>query len=810
MTNKKIKLQDNIMSKDKLSVNVKIIENYPLLIFIFFSFLVAFFVFKNFFFGDFLYFFKDIGNDSINVALPNYIQGKNLTETDGFFKFWSFYIGMGQPCGNSITLNPFIYLNKLLIVVFGVKVWFYRIYIIYFLYMLPAGIVAFYYFRLINVSKYVSIIGGLLFQFSGYMIIGSQWGHAYKIFYFIFLVFSFEQILLKNRWWYFVIAIYLLSDNFFMLAVDGLFLFTYSLVRYFDVRDGKIKGYFLMLLKMVGLGILAIFLNAPRALPNFLKMYFSPRIAGDSSLAHQLIANPEQIDGHLRFVTTILRFFANDLLGTGSDFSGWSNYLEAPIFYIGLISLSFFTVIFAFLKRKKRYIYLAFVVFWLLVAFVPILRHSVNFFVGDYFKNSIDIFVPFVILFLAMLGLDKVLSKEKINPLFLIVPSGILLLLLNYPYFEFNAAVVSFKMRMVISLLIIFYNVLLYLLNQGKQENILKIVLLLLIIVELSYISYPASNNRDVLNKYDIVNNGGYNDKTVDAVNFIKSVDTTNFYRIEKDYVSKGLNDAQAQNYFGTSSYNSFNQLNYIYFLQAIDAIKKGRESQSRWAPGVRGIPLMMTFASVKYYLTTDINNPLKFNGYDSIATFDSVVVLKNNYFLPLGFTYDKYLPLNDFMKLSVFKRQQALLSAVILDDKTDAENLLKLDTNLLVAINQFNLDIYVALIDSLRQNTFNITKFKNKKIEGNISLNTDKILFFSIPYDKGWTIYANGEKITPEMSNVGFTSIYLKKGNYNIELKYLPLYFYQTIVLAVISLIILSLIFYKITKNKRTHEKLL
>ncbi len=809
MSSYKKKLHNESLSTNNKPLFSTILEKYSFLIFLVSSILISFLIFKEFFFGEFLYFFKDIGSDTINITLPNYMQGKHLSETEGFLKFWSFHSGMGQPVGNTITLNPLFYIKKFLISVFGYNIWFYRIYLIYFFYILPAGIIAFFYFRTLNLSKFTAIIGGLILQFSGYMIIGSQWGHAVRIFNFVFLIFSFEQILMKKRWWFLPIAVYLLSNNLFILAVNTLFLGIYSFARYLAENNGKLKGYFLLVLKMFGIALLGLLINAPRAWANFLRMYLTPRVVGDVNQMDSLLNQPEQLDDYLRIVTTIIRFFGNDIFGAGSEFSGWYNYLEAPIFYIGLISLLLLPVSIFFLKKKRRIIYSVFLIFWLLVAFVPILRHSVNLFMGNYFKNTIDLFVPFTVLFIAALGLDKIIKGKKINPLLLVITTGILLVLLHFPYFEFTNSVLDFNKKIIASLFLIVYAILIYFISKNKHSNILKIILLLFVITELTVISFSSVNDRDVYMENELIGDiAGYDDATIPAISYIEKTDSAKFYRIEKDYssgnsVHGSLNDAKVQGYYGTASYSSFNQYYYIKFLQESEVISKNNESETRWSPGVRGIPLMMTFASVKYYLTKDFDNPIKYNGYDSIYTSDDVLVLKNKHFLPLGFSYDKYILEKDFKELSPFKKQQALLRAIVIENIDNSYNLEQLDTNLLLKMKNFNLDTYISMVDSLKQSTFKINKFKHKKIQGQISLDNDKMLFFSIPYDKGWKIYANGKKLKVNRANIGFISVYLTKGNYKLILKYKPPYFKCSIIVAIVSFLILIFVFYKIFREK-------
>ncbi|MBN2891690.1 MAG: YfhO family protein [Bacteroidales bacterium] len=810
--NTKKKIELNHLKNENTTIIDTLIEKYGFIIFLILSFFVAVFIFKSFFDGTLLYFFKDIGSDSINITFPNFIQGENLNHSDGIFKTWTFYTGMGQRLTNPITLNPITNILRVFQAFFGVDLWFYRIYLYYFLYFLPIGIIGFYYFRTLGYSKFTAIIGGLLLQFSGYLIVGSQWGHAHKILYSVFLYFSFEQLLLKKRWIYFVLALYLLSDNVFLLSVNAIFLAFYSLVRFLNENDGKLKGYFPLLGKMIGLAVLGIAINAPRATSNFLTMFQSPRVSGSVNQAKILIENPEILDGFLRRVTTILRFFGNDLLGSGSEFRGWYNYLEAALFYIGIISLVLISFSFSFFNKKQKIFYGLFLSFWILVAFIPILRHTVNLFMGNYFKNSIDIFVPFTVLFFAMFSLENIQKGNKINPLTLIVVLGGLLVLLHFPYFDFTDAIVNPKMKITISIFILCYGAIIYFLSIKKNTALFKIILLLLVTFEVSYISWFSVNEREVYVTNEFKGDmAGYKDGTIEVVNYIAEQDSSLFYRMEKDYSSgnsqhSSLNDAKAQGFYSTPSYGSFNQKYYIRFLEETDVIDKGNEGQTRWATGVRGIPLLMTFANVKYYLARDYTTNIKLSGYDSIGIMNDILILKNKYYLPFGYSYNKYLPIGDFRKLSKFKKQEALLSAVILEDEKENFNMTKLDTNLLAPIDSFNFDIYSSMIDSLRLDTFEISSFINKKIEGKINLSSDKMLFFTIPYDRDWRIFVDGKKAKKVLANTGFIGIYLKKGEHQIQMKYLSPYFEETLITAIIALLVLGLMI--IIRSRKSKQK--
>ena len=58
-------------------------------------------------------------------------------------------------------------------------------------------------------------------------------------------------------------------------------------------------------------------------------------------------------------------------------------------------------------------------------------------------------------------------------------------------------------------------------------------------------------------------------------------------------------------------------------------------------------------------------------------------------------------------------------------------------------------------------------------RLSGQIVLEEPAELCFTIPYNKAWKLYINGEQIETEKINIGFIGAYLEDGEYEFELKY-------------------------------------
>lgn len=79
----------------------------------------------------------------------------------------------------------------------------------------------------------------------------------------------------------------------------------------------------------------------------------------------------------------------------------------------------------------------------------------------------------------------------------------------------------------------------------------------------------------------------------------------------------------------------------------------------------------------------------------------------------------------------------------------------------------------YKSNLQSLSKEHLENLSIGTNEISGSISLEKNKILFLSIPYNKNWTAYVDGTEAEIQRANTGFCSIPLTAGEHKIELKY-------------------------------------
>ncbi len=74
-----------------------------------------------------------------------------------------------------------------------------------------------------------------------------------------------------------------------------------------------------------------------------------------------------------------------------------------------------------------------------------------------------------------------------------------------------------------------------------------------------------------------------------------------------------------------------------------------------------------------------------------------------------------------------------------------------------------------------LNQNSMKLTKWTDTEIQGSVEASRAGLLFFSIPYDKGWTVRVDGNTVEPYKVFDTFLSVHMTAGTHNVSLIYMP-----------------------------------
>ena len=321
------------------------------------------------------------------------------------------------------------------------------------------------------------------------------------------------------------------------------------------------------------------------------------------------------------------------------------------------------------------------------------------------------------------------------------------------------------------------------------------------------------------------------------------------FFRMEKA-VKKTKNDGAWAGYRSASIFSSTTNA-------AITTVYKqlGMEGSTNAYSFTGATPFVQALLSVKYTLaeTPDAETPLT----TWIATDGAVSLYRNDYTLPLGFMIPEsasewnhqdtnpiqvqnnfvacttavgsvftmvhsgngssytftapqdgyyYGVLTDFSVKNItadFAERSTTYSNVDRDFILDLGYLkggesvtLSGDDDKSVCISMYRLlqEEFIDAVSQLNEEPLLVDSYTDTRIEGRVTALSDGLLFTSIPYEEGWTVYVDGAAVETQAYADAFLSIALPAGDHAICMEYMPAGLKQGAALSLVSLLILLL----------------
>lgn len=135
------------------------------------------------------------------------------------------------------------------------------------------------------------------------------------------------------------------------------------------------------------------------------------------------------------------------------------------------------------------------------------------------------------------------------------------------------------------------------------------------------------------------------------------------------------------------------------------------------------------------------------------------------------GLTTDSNINLKDYPVVFPMGNGQGgstLTAELTIDEKADSGNY----TIMVYALNR---NAFENAYRELADEQLEITEFSDTKITGNIDVINDGVMYLSIPYEKGWSVYVDGEKTETVKVLNSMLGVELESGSHEIVLKYSP-----------------------------------
>lgn len=626
-----------------------------------------------------------------------------------------------------------------------------------------AALTSYAFLRRFVKSPNAAAIGAMLYAFSSAQIYNMFFNHFHDVSAFFPLVLlALEMRVQDNRRGVFALAVGLLATvNYYFFA--SIVAFT---LLYFFIRCAS-KDFRLTLGKFISLAIeavIGVLFSAVVFLPAALSVLSNPRLSQSLS-GIDMVAYSDPYRLH-RIAQSLFMF--PDMPARSNLFASDTARWASIAAYLPMFSM---VGVIAFFRGRGKHWAKRLSVFCAVAACVPILNSAFQLFNGSYYARWYFMPVLIMALMTAIAVDDKAISLKKGIPAVAAVLATFAVIFL-LPKTDSKTGETTFGK-----------------VAQYPDLAVIQIVGTILLFAVLVFIVYFVPNKKTALKRlvpatvatvfvgsaaliWYAIAQGPYQDYYIDhAIN--GEIDLPKqegeFYRID---TSENVDNWCM--FWGYSSMRCFQSTaspSIMSFYE--DTMNITRNVATRVEPRYYALRQLL---SVKYYLKQvsdeDTEIPVcPVDGFEYIDTQNDFYIYENEYYVPMGFAFDKYVRLEDTEKLTTAQTSTLAMNAIFLtDDQIERyEGLIESYGDSLSASRD---SVFKSAKDKATKSCYYF-KERSDGFDAKIKLEKPSLVFFSVPFDKGFTAYVNGERVKIENVYDGLMAIAVPAGDSEITFEY-------------------------------------
>ena len=240
-------------------------------------------------------------------------------------------------------------------------------------------------------------------------------------------------------------------------------------------------------------------------------------------------------------------------------------------------------------------------------------------------------------------------------------------------------------------------------------------------------------------------------------------------YRIDTYKIHDNIGmwlDKSCLQYFGSTAAPSI-----LSFYPALGVKRDVRSEPEIANYALRGL------LSVEYLITTPEKRESFEDeadaGWTYLADVDGYALYHNDNYVPMGFTYDYYVTKATYEASVKTLRSNLLMRALVLEDEDVAQYGQYLTELLDAMLDDLHYDSYTQDCADRRAHSCSVFQMNNAGFHAEITLDKANLVFFSVPYDDGFTAYVNGEKADILQVDEGLMAVLCPAGASSIDFVY-------------------------------------
>lgn len=645
-----------------------------------------------------------------------------------------------------------------------------------FLYILKyvvASVTAYFYIKLfVKDSKY-AVIGSLLYAFSGFQTTNLMFFHFHDVVAFFPLMLLGLELVIKDKKYmpFFIFAVFLnCIVNYFFFIQEVIFLILYFVIREWDkIRD---KFFWKKSVRFMYGGILGVGMAAVLFLPSIIYISGNPR--SESSFYLQNLVYDTR---NLLFIIKGI-IFPGDVMRSqsillDSNFNSTSCYL--PLFG------ALFAIMYAFKKRDwLRNLLIALSV----ITIFPMLQLVFVLFKGEFIYQRWWYMLVIVMALATSLVLERI-DEYPIVKFASIYAAFIGAFYLAIRYLKFDQAASKiiyhqdrFSFFALIAILGALALMILHLIKQLKFIPVLGLTMACCVLTTFMTLSYyrKGTNTFAYMAQY----------KTGEK---LKTINDQYRYNSANNILTM-TGEAGGTGSFSSTVENSSREYDMLFdnyrITETRSAVLYHNYTINTAMSGNSTDDARVLLLGGKYVITQDKNVPNIVKRYESDGEKYYVQEIKA---CPIGFAVDEYMTKSSLMKLPVEKRALAMMNAAVIDgsDLSYVDDFAKKYDGKVSAKEKYK---YVGRTVKERVKNF-------KRDNTGFSCSTDykkgKLVWFSVPYDKGWNATLDGKKLEI-IKSAGMMAVKVPKGEHDLVFKYHTPGFKLGIIVSIISFIVFGI----------------
>ena len=159
--------------------------------------------------------------------------------------------------------------------------------------------------------------------------------------------------------------------------------------------------------------------------------------------------------------------------------------------------------------------------------------------------------------------------------------------------------------------------------------------------------------------------------------------------------------------------------------------------------------------------------------GWTYLADVDGYALYHNDNYVPMGFTYDYYVTKATYEASVKTLRSNLLMRALVLEEEDVAQYGQYLTELPDAMLDDLHYDSYTQDCADRRAHSCSVFQMNNAGFHAEITLDKANLVFFSVPYDDGFTAYVNGEKADILQVDEGLMAVLCPAGASSIDFVY-------------------------------------